>query len=85
MFPDKVLDSQLGAPPLAREADLHLLAPGQERVPEAMALPHKAHQDISEVLWAYPAFTGVFPKAALTIPDPLAKALVPMVWVARMA
>lgn len=43
---EQVLD--LVAPTSAREADLHFQAPGQERVPEAVSLPHQAHKDLSE-------------------------------------
>lgn len=43
---EQVLD--LVAPTSAREADLHFQAPGQERVPEAVALPHQAYKDLSE-------------------------------------
>lgn len=46
VFLGQVLD--LVAPTSAREQDLHLQAPGQERVPEAVALPHRAHKDLSQ-------------------------------------
>lgn len=45
VFQGQVLD--LGAPTSAREADLHFQALGQERMPEAVALPHQAHKDLS--------------------------------------
>lgn len=48
VFPDQLLE--LGALTSAQETDLHLPAPGQERVPEAMALAHQAHRELSVVL-----------------------------------
>lgn len=45
VFQDKVLD--LRAPAWDLEADLHLSALGLDKLPEATALAHQAHKDLS--------------------------------------